>query len=944
MKKHKRPPFLPILVIILTAACYFTHSAAAQSHEQRLIRLFKYDSTLTEIPDADIEESAKKSVTLEIGKSVGHEGADDRFVVYGRSPDRFHAGISYTVSKYRYIPHSGIDATLLALNRTRLPDLENFFNFGGTLELVTDAEIDGKKTDLEKSDIVISEILWGIDTGLDDETTLEALTDGVTDENTRRAALQRARQIQLESQRSQWIELYNTTGKKITIAYDATTTEDPPEYKLYLLFTPFVSHTDRTEVTLDGETYKVLDAVSTLFFGRWELPGKSGRRPTSAFVSAYRDIDYDRVENTKLKRPAQLAGIPFGSYARSWKATPDAGRRNTTLRVIDDEEAIALPYITTPGTRHTPEAYVDTLDPEPVPSDSVTINEVRNDTSRANVDWIELKNVGTRTVDLDDWELSIVTGLKEDKDLVDLPAYSLARGEIILLLNKEPELTDLAQGINIADAGRDEPRGGLTHKYFVAKTLNLPADKKFILLLRSENDKNEKDEAIEDYAGNGFFSDGHTTQFWPRLAQPPPRDVANFGDSTFASRNQAWARLRYEEDDGHHKDAWALVGTQGGLGYAPAADLSLAPGTPGYENTAVKTQLLDRIPPVRDNEYDDGEISISEIMFDPGPDQKWAQWIELYNSSMTQAVNLQGWKLEIRNLQDEQGRYTRGDVEFEAVTLLPNQTLLLVSENAATNVPSNRTYDLYRNHRQELGLFRNTALLLNPAGFHIKLIDTADAGLVSDNVVADEVGNLSLPGASETGWELPPVSPERRRSLVRLYGDIYTPEQSTGRPSPPEDGTSAEGWRRFSPKSISFSFYGMRDDLSSPGYRLGGPVPVQLSSFRPLRTETGEVHIKWRTESELNNAGFNILRSEHRKGEFKVINVKGIIPGHGTSSETHLYSYTDTTAKPNVIYYYRIEDVAFDGGRRTLATVRLKGDISAAGKLTTTWSRLKARE
>ena len=102
--------------------------------------------------------------------------------------------------------------------------------------------------------------------------------------------------------------------------------------------------------------------------------------------------------------------------------------------------------------------------------------------------------------------------------------------------------------------------------------------------------------------------------------------------------------------------------------------------------------------------------------------------------------------------------------------------------------------------------------------------------------------------------------------------------------------------------------------------------------------------IRWRTASELNNAGFNILRSETRAGDFSVINVKGIVPGHGTSSDQHLYSYTDTTAKPNVVYYYRIEDISFEGVRQTLATVRLKGDISAAGKLTTTWGDLKARE
>ena len=126
----------------------------------------------------------------------------------------------------------------------------------------------------------------------------------------------------------------------------------------------------------------------------------------------------------------------------------------------------------------------------------------------------------------------------------------------------------------------------------------------------------------------------------------------------------------------------------------------------------------------------------------------------------------------------------------------------------------------------------------------------------------------------------------------------------------------------------------------------GGVVlPVQLSSFSPRRnTSTGIVTIEWATESELNNAGFNILRSETKKGEFKVINVK-IIQGAGTTSEKQNYSYIDTTAKPNVAYYYQIEDVSFDGKRRNLVSVtRLQGLVNAAHKATMTWGQLKSRK
>ena len=54
--------------------------------------------------------------------------------------------------------------------------------------------------------------------------------------------------------------------------------------------------------------------------------------------------------------------------------------------------------------------------------------------------------------------------------------------------------------------------------------------------------------------------------------------------------------------------------------------------------------------------------------------------------------------------------------------------------------------------------------------------------------------------------------------------------------------------------------------------------------------------------SELNNAGFNILRSETKNGEFKSVNPQ-LIQGAGTTTERHTYTWTDTTAKPNTVYY-----------------------------------------
>ena len=130
----------------------------------------------------------------------------------------------------------------------------------------------------------------------------------------------------------------------------------------------------------------------------------------------------------------------------------------------------------------------------------------------------------------------------------------------------------------------------------------------------------------------------------------------------------------------------------------------------------------------------------------------------------------------------------------------------------------------------------------------------------------------------------------------------------------------------------------------APGIKIyhvrgGEPLPVTLSSFKATRTADGAI-INWITESEVDNAGFNILRSRTKTGEFEKVNAK-LIQGAGTTGERSTYSWTDTTAKLNTVYYYRIEDVSYAGVHQTLATSRLRGLISAKGKMITQWASFK---
>jgi len=88
-------------------------------------------------------------------------------------------------------------------------------------------------------------------------------------------------------------------------------------------------------------------------------------------------------------------------------------------------------------------------------------------------------------------------------------------------------------------------------------------------------------------------------------------------------------------------------------------------------------------------------------------------------------------------------------------------------------------------------------------------------------------------------------------------------------------------------------------------------VPIELSSFA-VTTQGSQNIIKWTTESETDNFGFNIYRSTKKDGEYKKIN-STIIPGNGTTSVSHSYSFTDKNIKKGKKYFYYLKDIANDG-------------------------------
>ena len=88
-------------------------------------------------------------------------------------------------------------------------------------------------------------------------------------------------------------------------------------------------------------------------------------------------------------------------------------------------------------------------------------------------------------------------------------------------------------------------------------------------------------------------------------------------------------------------------------------------------------------------------------------------------------------------------------------------------------------------------------------------------------------------------------------------------------------------------------------------------LPVELSAFSA--TPSGDnVILRWRTESEVNNIGFRIYRSECEDGPFLKI---GWVDGAGNSAMSNDYQFLDKKVEVGKTYFYYLEDIDIAGER-----------------------------
>jgi hypothetical protein len=89
-------------------------------------------------------------------------------------------------------------------------------------------------------------------------------------------------------------------------------------------------------------------------------------------------------------------------------------------------------------------------------------------------------------------------------------------------------------------------------------------------------------------------------------------------------------------------------------------------------------------------------------------------------------------------------------------------------------------------------------------------------------------------------------------------------------------------------------------------------LPVTLSALGAMWNPDGGIRVFWEAESQRENLGWNVYRSETEDGKYVKIN-GDLIKGAGTTANPIKYDFVDEDAIGGKSFFYYLENISFDG-------------------------------
>lgn len=120
-------------------------------------------------------------------------------------------------------------------------------------------------------------------------------------------------------------------------------------------------------------------------------------------------------------------------------------------------------------------------------------------------------------------------------------------------------------------------------------------------------------------------------------------------------------------------------------------------------------------------------------------------------------------------------------------------------------------------------------------------------------------------------------------------------------------------WCQFDNTDLDLT---LNSQTSFSTYRIHGTqlnsqtaLPVELISLKAEPINNEFIKVSWATASELNNQGFEVLRSTDATNYTSI----GFVNGNGTTNQEHQYLIDDHDVQADVLYYYKLKQVDFNG-------------------------------
>ena len=216
----------------------------------------------------------------------------------------------------------------------------------------------------------------------------------------------------------------------------------------------------------------------------------------------------------------------------------------------------------------------------------------------------------------------------------------------------------------------------------------------------------------------------------------------------------------------------------------------------------------------------------------------------------------------------------------------------------------------------------------SPTGVCINFTDVSGSGTCTVERYDTPPSNVAFSGSA-------PTNVSQYYFIITAAGFSFTQaELRFNRTQIPNAGIgnpqTVNVYRRPTPGSGTFSLLPNTFDPSAPDevratttsfseFILGSndpdnPLPVELSAFTGVATPTG-VRLQWTTQSEQNNAGFEVRRKTAGEDFVTIASYRfdPSLRGKGTTNTSTTYTFLDANVEVGKTYTYRLRSVDFDG-------------------------------